>query len=374
MPLNCEISFDPTSALCHNLSLIFAGLSILEKERYLKIRKINQVFDFKKSGRYPNRLVLELKIEGKVIAIDISDGYQDIHSPEFMDAILENIDYYYKTSYDPEFAEKLLNKDKFRQFGLLFKGTCPGNVFEKEMSKFYFRDGKYKAAVYNRLFVKKDQKSGSFENIVSLNHYDEYNVMMWTRLWECRLGNPYDVMKTYPELTFEQAEKKAKDSYEMVMDVNKERVETIRTLKTELGEKFIGGLSDDEISRSLAPELIAADSRVTTRDGYVRTLKTNVVNVLSKGLNGCIGARYCETFAAGRAFLTDKLCYQLYGNVSPGQNYLEYADSAELTENLYLLLENPDMIHQMETNNSEYYNKYLRPDVLLKRVIESSLD
>lgn len=373
MAYNCEISFDPTSALVYNLSSVFAGLSVLEKENYIKIKKINHVFDFKKSGKYPHRLILELKIEDKIIAIDIADGYQDIHSPEFMDKILDNIDFYFKTSYDSAFAQKLRNKEKFKQFGLLFRCTCPGNVFEKEMAKYYFSNKEYKSSLAGLIYMKKTQNSGNYENYMSCNHYDSYNVMMWTRLWDCTPVPVEKLLKAYPELTYEQVAKKSSDTSEMLRNVNNERIEVIRTLKESLGSRFIGGIGESPESLELAPELITKDERVAERSHYIDTLKSNTVNVLSKGLHGCIGARYGETFAAGRAFLTDKLTYELYGNVKPQQNYIEYSNADSLINEIYRLLDNTDLIHEIEENNFRYYNDCLRPDVLIKRVIETSL-
>ena len=370
--LECELSFDPSSALSMNLSFLFAGLTLLEKQGLLRIRRVRHCFDFKKSGKYPHRLILELTSQGKTLAFDIGDGYQDIHSPEFFDDILSHTDYYFKTSYSSEFASRLKYPDRFFRLGVIFRCSCEGNRFEKEMARYYLGKRQYKSAAYYALNEKKIQLSGDYRKFQASEHFDSYDLMMWTRLWKVGKTPASDIQKVYPELTIEQAREKSEYIYNMLQQTNEERIRLVRILKSELGGRFIGGLADDEISRSEAPELITEDDRVMVRERYIETGKGNVVNLLSKGLHGCIGARYCESFAAGRAFLTDRLVYELPGELRDGRNYSEYSSPEDAAGKAVALLDDVELIHKLESNNTEYYNKYLRPDMLMHNALKTA--
>ena len=370
--LECELSFDPSSALSMNLSSLFAGLTLLEKQGLLKIRRVNHCYDFKRSGKYPHRLILELTAQGKTLAFDIGDGYQDIHSPEFFNEILSHTDHYFKTSYSSEFASKLKYPERFGKLGVIFRCSCEGNHYEKEMAKYYLGKRQFKSAVYYTLNEKKIQLSGDYRNFQASEHFDSYDLMMWTRLWKVEKTPEAVIQKVYPELTIEQARQKSESIYNMLLETNEERIRLVRTLKSELGGRFIGGLADDEISRREAPELITQDDRVTVRERYIETGKGNVVNLLSKGLHGCIGARYCESFAAGRAFLTDRMVYELPGDLRDGMNYSEYSSAEDAVSKAIALLDDVELIHKLESNNTEYYNNYLRPDMLMRNALKTA--
>ena len=74
------------------------------------------------------------------------------------------------------------------------------------------------------------------------------------------------------------------------------------------------------------------------RRKYLDCLKQNYLHVLSVGLHGCTGARYGETFAAGRAFLTDPLAFT----------------------------------HQAEEANHAFYEAFIRPDVRILATLKTA--
>lgn len=75
------------------LSSIFTGFKILEKDGILKVKSVSMDKNFRADGRYPDRMIVELKADGKTIAYDMSDGYQSINIPELFDAQLDRLDY-----------------------------------------------------------------------------------------------------------------------------------------------------------------------------------------------------------------------------------------------------------------------------------------
>ena len=76
--LECHLSFDNTCCWMWTLSSIFVGFKILEEKGLLKVKSVSMDRNFRADGRYPDRMIVELKADGKTIAYDMSDGYQSI--------------------------------------------------------------------------------------------------------------------------------------------------------------------------------------------------------------------------------------------------------------------------------------------------------
>lgn len=362
-PIDIIINFNRRCCRVPAISSIFAGLKVLEENGIVRIRKYNMSSDFAPQSIYPHRYVIELNADNKKLVYDISDGYQDFDFAEKFDSQLESIDYFFKSSYDPEFAKKLKNKDKFKGLGISYGCSYPGSFFEKAGIKNAILEKSYKEALYIFLKMSKIQAENDFRTFEGNNHFESYNILHWTRLWEYGHLSTKHIMKAYPALSEMQAKQKANEQIYMLKSTNSERIKTIRLLKDNFGDRFIGGLSDNPESRKTAPDLITTDPRVATRKGYLDSLKQNYIHILSKGIHGCIGARYGETFAAGRALVTDPFVYEPVGNLQEGKNYLKYSTPDEIVSCIDKLLKDINIIHEMENRNYEYYNSFVRPDI-----------
>lgn len=369
-PIEFTVNFN--SCCCHipSISSIFAALKVLEEKGIVKIKKYNMDPAFADRSTYPHRYVVELKSSDKTLIYDMSDGYQDFDFPEIFDSQLEKTDFFFKSSYDENFAQKLKNKEKFQILGMAYGCSYPGNHFEKACIKKAFKEKNYKQALYYLLKTPQLQRQNDFRKFECNNHFDSYKLLHWTRLWEYDLLNVENIMKAYPLLSREQAKEKTEQQISMIKQINSDRIETMRLLRDAFGDRFVGGLSDNKASRNEAPDLITSDPRITTREGYLNSLKNNYIHILSKGVHGCVGARYGETFAAGRALITDPFVYEPAGNLKEGENYLSYTSPDEVVRCAAKLIEDIDTVHRMEDNNFLYYNNYVRPDVRLLNTLK----
>lgn len=369
-PIEITVNFNNRCCTTPATGSIFAALKTLEENGTVKIKKYNMRSDFASRDIYPHRYVIELIANGKILAYDISDGYQDFDFPQVFDKQLDRIDYYFKSSYDPVFAQKLKNGEKFKNLAMSFGCSYPGSYFETAKFKNAINQKSWKEAAY--LFLKRSQiqSENDYRKLESFKHYDSYKLLHWTRLWEYDNLTTEHIMNAYPMLTPEQAKEKCEQQIEMLKQINSERIQTVRILRETFGDKFVGGLSDNGTSRKEAPDLITRDLRVSTREGYLEALKQNYVHILSKGVHGCVGARYGETFAKARALITDPFVYEPVGNLKENENYLAYNSPQEVAERAKKLLENIELIHKMEENNYRYYNEYVRPDVRILNTLK----
>ncbi len=362
-PIECTIKFNNCCCNAGAMSSIFVGLKTLEKSETVKIKKIIMDPTFSHRSIYPHRYVIEVIADGKTLAYDMSDGYQDFDFPEVFDKQLDRVDFYFKSSYSPEFAAKLQNKDKFHNMAMAFHCSCNGNPFDTAVTKNTLINKNYKGFLYNLLTMRRTQAKLDYKNFESNNHYDSYNVLFWTRLWDWDHLTVEHIMNAYPSLTRVQAQLKAESQIEMLKQINEERIRSVRLLREAFGDRFTGGLSENPASLREAPDLITTDPAICTREGYLDSLRKNCIHVLSKGLHGCVGARYGETFAAGRALITDPFVYEPVGGLQEGANYLKYTSPEEIVKQAVRLTENIEAVHEMENSNFRYYNEFVRPDV-----------
>lgn len=369
-PIEITANFNNKCCMIPATGSIFAGLKALENSGIIKVKKYNMSRDFITKENYPHRYVVELIADGKILAYDISDGYQDFDFPQVFDNQLERIDFYFKSSYDSDFAQKLNNKEKFRNLAMSFGCTYPESYFEKAKFKNALAGKSYKEAAYLLLKRSQIQSEDDYRKFESNNHYDSYNLLMWTRLWEYKHLTTEHIMKAYPTLTPAQAKEKCEQQIEILRQTNKERIHTVRILREAFGDRFVGGLSDNETNRKEAPDLITSDPRIVTRQGYLDSLKQNYIHILSKGIHGCVGARYGETFAAGRALITDPFVYEPLGKLKEGENYLRYTSPEEILTCANALMNDIDTVHRMENNNFRYYNEFVRPDVRILNTLK----
>lgn len=372
-PIEITVNFNNKCCRTPATGSIFAGLKALENQGIVKLKKYNMSSDFATRDIYPHRCVIELIANGKILAYDISDGYQDFDFPQVFDKQLDRIDFYFKSSYAPDFAQQLKNKEKFRNLAMSFGCTYPGSYFEKAKIRNALAENSYKEAAYITLKLSQIQAESDYRKLESRNSYGSYNLLHWTRLWEYDHLTTEHIMEAYPTLTPEQAKEKCEQQIEMLRQTNTERIQTVRILREAFGDRFVGGLSDNATSRKEAPDLITNDPRVSTRDGYLESLRQNYVHILSKGVHGCIGARYGETFANARALITDPLVYEPIGNPEENENFLVYTSPQEILGCAEKLLSNVELIHKMEENNCRYYNEYLRPDVRMLNTLKIAL-
>lgn len=74
----CKIKYDVSPGNTH-VSQIVAGYKLLEKNGFLKIKTAEPCFTFRSSGNYEHNSIVEVEINGKLLAYDMADGYQSIH-------------------------------------------------------------------------------------------------------------------------------------------------------------------------------------------------------------------------------------------------------------------------------------------------------
>ena len=353
-----------------HLSQICVGYKLLENKGIIKFKEIKLFPELKKVYHFAP--IMEVILNNKIIAYDLSDGYQNILKEAIFDQSINHVDLYYKRSYDINRHTNLINKSKIKPLGLNYQCSCKNNPFlninpEKRGVLNKLKDQYYKMRSYQTFYKKIDYSL--FEHN---KHYKHYKLLFLCRLWDLKSISPESIQKNYPYLSYQESKNEANRIIHETNLLNQQRIEIVRGLKKEFKDSFIGGIENSPFSIKQAHDLVVSSS-YSNKFSYMQQVKNNIIGISSVGLHQSIGWKFAEYVVAGRAILSDTLNYSLPGNFLKDNNYMEYSTIDDLINKAHNLLSNIDYIHFIESNNWNYYNKYLRPDQLVYNTIKSIL-
>ena len=355
---------------CHRdpASWILAGFALLEQDGVLKIGKVERFDQFLKQDIYQHNNIVEAEIEGNLIVFDYENGYRSFLRPQLFDTQIGHVTAYFKANCAPEKYTGLQNKDKVHPFVAgTFTATCPGNPYDKvSLSESGLRA--YASYLRHRAAYLREY---DYRRVECCNSFSEYSILFWSRLSPV-YTNVEKMAQTYSFLTKEQLDALAQRELDAQKEINRRRIIICTALKKEYGDRLIGGLADDLYERHVAPQLITHDPRVTTRKSFIETMHSGVIGVVSVGHQYCIGARFGELLASGRAILSDPLCYVLPGDCRPEQNYLAFQNADQLCEQVEYLLHNVDAVHAMECQNRKYFAESFQPRECVRHALHTA--
>lgn len=103
----------------------------------------------------------------------------------------------------------------------------------------------------------------------------------------------------------------------------------------------------------------------TKRNTFLHTVRSHNICIAATGLFGSIGWSFAEYVAGSRAIVTTPIKHILPGTFVEGKNYLSFNEESSLLNTIHKLLNNKEQIYSMMQNNFQYYNEYLRSDMLV---------
>lgn len=286
--------------------------------------------------------VVLAEYRGKKIVYDVWDGYQ---APDAMEACLKYADYYFRRSFSLEKNQALFPSDwqKMSPLGFNYHVTCKHNPITEPLWKSLAKPLLGKTP--DRYFVPE-----VFEGNASKQD-GAVKILFLARLWDDK--EPGFSPEELAERTY----------------INQMRIEIIRALREKYGDSFVGGLNDNELSRAWAPDLIVPKA-FTERKKYLKLLHSCDICIGSMGLFESIGWKTGEYVAAAKAIVNERFHYAVPGDFLEGKNYLPFDSAAECIGAVDRLVHDPEMLYEMKRANQEYYQNYLRPDVLVKNTLE----
>lgn len=288
---------------------------------------------------YPYKTaIVEAVFKNHLIVYDMLDGYNE---PKAIQWFYNRCDLYFKRSFSEyENACMGLDTGKIYPLGFNYHVSYLGNPCEGR-----FVD-QMKEAI--KLFVGKETNSlfnrRAFEVLPVYRTKEEIKVLFLARLWSNDSSLP-------PELNEERER------------INTMRIDIIETLRRELPENFIGGLSNSSIAIKLAPHLCVSDD-ISSRKNYLNTMHSCDICIGTTGLHKSIGWKTAEYIAASKGLVLEYPYYQVPGHFEENKNYLAFTSADHCLESVLFLMNHPDELYSMRKENHEYYLNYLAPSAL----------
>jgi hypothetical protein len=156
-------------------------------------------------------------------------------------------------------------------------------------------------------------------------------------------------------------------------EINEARAQCIRLLRRALGDRFLGGFSQNAFSLRHYPDLVIANRDMTTQASYVEIMKRHTICIATTGLHGSTGWKLAEYVACSRAILSEPLLFEVPGEFSEGRNYLLFTSPEECVERAQELISNKELRSRLMTNNALYYQSYVRPDSLVHNALATAM-
>ncbi len=327
-----------------HLYQIYTGLSKLAEKNVVELKVHTKI------NTRPKHSILEIKVnKTKNIVFDTLDGFNWIDGTieenlEYFQKTFFNVDYYFKRSYNDLLKKYSPENCQVLPLGLNYLVYPSIPIVDsdlKEKAKHYIKNNKISKKFLS--FKTDEYKSEIFEFYPIIGQ--SIKILFLTRLW-----NPDDVKS---------------DSLKYDRDkINKCRVRYINICREEFGDIFTGGITDDEFSRSYAPEFLIPQN-ISKKTNFLNLLKDHQICIATTGLHNSIGWKFGEYVAASRGIISEPLHYTIPGNFRKPSNYLEFSNDMNLINNIYYLLQNKEHLQQMMLNNLHYYNNFLKPENLI---------
>jgi len=149
------------------------------------------------------------------------------------------------------------------------------------------------------------------------------------------------------------------------LELNSMRAACIRALREHFGGRAIVGLLPSNYASRTYPELQVHDPRLTDRGQYQDLIRRACVCVTSTGLHRSAGWKLGEYVSLGKAIVSEKVNCTLPGEFLPEHNYLSFSDPDQCVAAVTRLFTEPDLIAKLMTANTDYYQRFLKPDMLI---------
>lgn len=104
-------------------------------------------------------------------------------------------------------------------------------------------------------------------------------------------------------------------------------------------------------------------------DDYLFKIKRSSVVFNTPSVLGCHGWKLGEYLAMGKAIISTPITNKMPGNFLSGKNYIEVKTREDIHNALIYLKQHGEIRKQMEKDNKEYFDNYLSPSSVIKRII-----
>jgi hypothetical protein len=351
--------------ICHSagthIQQIYTGLSMLHRRGAIELKQELTAVPARRAG-VPQHLRDASATHAKVELNGAIAVHFDMHDAQDIDLQdLDNSDFYFKRSFSRGYVGDLpRGGEKVLPYGLNYH-VLP------DFADFFaaHRASHLPIGIRARLTAMREALDGGnrfrfYSRVSELESPPDYALPPRV-LFLVTAYDPHD----HADRSAEKVEERMRN--------NEMRAECIRALRKELGARFLGGFNHNEYATRHYKDCLVSDAAITDKKTYIRTMKSHPICIATTGLHGSIGWKFAEYVACARAILSERLAYEVPGELAAGRNYLEFASPAECVEQALRLVADRELRNAMMAANSGYYRAHLRPDVLVLNSLMTAL-
>jgi len=153
---------------------------------------------------------------------------------------------------------------------------------------------------------------------------------------------------------------------------NWQRAELIRVLRRRLGVRFRGGFAPTPYAREHFPDCLS--DQPTEPVAYMQAVQHCAIAVSSIGLQHSNPYKVPEQLSASRAIVSEPLAFGLPTPLETGRHLLTFDDPEGCADACERLLDDPALVSHLREQAWDYYQREVRPDVLLRNRLHDLLD
>lgn len=103
---------------------------------------------------------------------------------------------------------------------------------------------------------------------------------------------------------------------------------------------------------------------------YLYRIKKSFLVFNTPSVLGCLGWKLPEFLRMGKVILSTKILNQMPGEFLPNKHYILVTDDTDIRSSIQMLRRNPKIADELSKNAKKYYNLYLSPESVIKRIIQ----
>jgi hypothetical protein len=347
-PITCEIFAHSDSI---HLQQLYTGYSALHKSGIIQLIQTTRKQDTIDKDAPPH--LWDAKRSHLTVLLDRHYVlYYDTHDSFEIDAeTLATVDVYFKRSYYEPAIRQLELKHRVFPLGLNYLVYSDGvDMFAMERAALHKGFARFRVLMRSLAIDYLFSPIRYTARVSRLESYPAFTlpakVLFMTRVYDPR----------------EARSKEKAAEWELL---NNMRASCVLLLKKEFGEKFLGGLSHDDYSRSKWVDCLMPDHRLANKSRYLKLLREFPICVATTGLHGSAGWKLGEYVSQSKAIVSEPLMYRVPGSFNAERNYLEFSTPEGCVECVTRLFKDHQLRYELMMNNFRYYHSYVRPDSLV---------
>lgn len=154
--------------------------------------------------------------------------------------------------------------------------------------------------------------------------------------------------------------------------INNMRSMFIRTCKNNKNCIFEGGLKSKEINQFNKKYSDVILNKYYPAYQYLKNIKKSAIVFNTPSAWECHGWKLGEYMAMGKAIISTPFVNEMPEKMIHGENIYFVETESEMEKAVNLLLSNNALRNKLERGAINYYDKWLKPEVVIRRIIEQS--